>query len=131
MELQLADAIDLHPEFSVNISCQRMESADQEKGHGRAVSPLQTKEPLLQCRCSHFLKSTVTSDIVTGHGPCIFSRTENVHTLFYPGGPLKLQLFLLPHAFSHLNLHPARPIHSIFATTDPSFEFLRPARPKH
>jgi hypothetical protein len=31
-QLNLSDAIDLHPEIPVNTSCQRMETVDQEKG---------------------------------------------------------------------------------------------------
>jgi hypothetical protein len=31
-QLNLSDAIDLHPEITVNTSCQRMETVDQEKG---------------------------------------------------------------------------------------------------
>jgi hypothetical protein len=31
-QLNLSDAIDLHPEITVNTSCQRMETVDQETG---------------------------------------------------------------------------------------------------
>ena len=31
-QLNLSDAINLHPEIPVNTSCQRMETVDQEKG---------------------------------------------------------------------------------------------------
>ena len=31
-QLNLSDAINLHPEITVNTSCQRMETVDQEKG---------------------------------------------------------------------------------------------------
>jgi hypothetical protein len=52
MELQLANAIDLHPEISVNVSCQRMESVDEKQGPRQRVSPLLTTESPMH----HFLK---------------------------------------------------------------------------
>jgi hypothetical protein len=46
MELQLADAIDLHPEISVKVSRQFIEPDDQEKGPRQRVSPQLAKKPL-------------------------------------------------------------------------------------
>jgi hypothetical protein len=46
MELQLADAIDLHPEISVKVSRQFIEPDDQEKGPRQRVSPQLATKPL-------------------------------------------------------------------------------------
>ena len=131
MELHLANEVDPRPEITLKISCQSIESNEEEKAPRRSVSPRPTAQPPLKSSSSHFLKS-VTSKRDRPR-PGLYSRSENAPPR--PPPPLHCctrlvarsaiettTVFFLQMLFaskSHLNLRsPARPTRSAFHTSD-------------
>ena len=75
MELHLANKVNQRPEITLKISCQSIESNEEEKAPRRSVSPHPTAEQPPTTPSSHFLKS-VTSKRDRPR-PGLFSRSEN------------------------------------------------------